>query len=354
METAVGTNPDKRFALPKVIAAWGTAALSVVKDSSGVVTEALYMVHGGGHNDTGYDGVLVYSFRNKRWTEAQQPSVLSPQDNSQFNTTYGENFAGTHVVSDHGYNSLVGIDSDEAGGPSIIKTQGGATGMHAIGSRQAHRFDLLTNTWSRFGQLGNVLGVSPVTVKDTQRHLIRKFGYSGTWNELDYAAAPTTAWVVGSQPAPNRGWSNVPTPCGVYDPVRDLYIGGIMTSAPNVMVVMPAANPSAAWVELRTSGVALPTTMISAPWHYRSAIDTFVFVDTRTSPATGIFEITPPASNPLTNTWTVQRRAFTGTSRYQRQYGSSDDDYHRWQYVPGLDALVANPWSNLPMEIWWL
>ena len=298
--------------------------------------------------------MLVYSFRNKRWTEVQAPSVLFPQDNTQFNTTFGENFAGTHVVSDHGYNSLVGIDSDEPGGPAIIKTQGGATGMHAIGINQSHRFNLLTNTWSRFGQPGQILGVSPVTVRDTQRHRIRRFGYAGDWNELDYSAAATTPWVAGTQPAPNRGWSNVPTPCGVYDPVRDLYIGGTMLASPNVMVLLPAGAPTSAWWSCGRRAWRSRRPWCRPPWHFRSATGTFVFVDTRTTPPTGLFEITPPASNPLTTPWTVQRRSFTGTSRYIKDYGSSDGDFHRWQYVPGLDALVANPWPDQPMEVWWL
>lgn len=349
--TAVGADGDTQFSMQKVIGAWGSAALSLVKSGTTII-DAYMHIHGGGHNDTGNDGVLRYRFSTKTWTYAQAHSTLIPQAGSGFNNSTGVMNNGTHLVSDHAYSSLVGINSDENGGSQMLKLQFGAAGSPAIGIGQAHRFVVASNAWSSYGNSHTVLGVSPVVVKDTSRGLIRVFGYQGTWRELDYTASNPT-WSSSTQTDPARGWSNTDTPCGVYDPVRDLYIGGNMLTGSNVMCAIAAGSPGGAWSALNFTGTALPTTMRSTPWLYRSDADTFVFVDTRDSPPTGVFEITPPGSNPLSNNWTVARRSFTGTSQYLT-YSGIADHFGRFQYIPDLDAIAVCPWVDAPMELWWL
>ena len=74
-------------------------------------------------------------------------------------------------------------------------------------------------------------------------------------------------------------------------------------------------------------------------------------MDMSTAVPTGVFEVTPPTTQPLINAWTVTRRAFTGSSSLAI-YAGLREIVDRYQYVHELDALMACPSPTAPMETW--
>lgn len=348
-----------QFHIRKVIGAWGTGAVSVIR-SGQVVTDILYWLHGGGHGDTGWDGVLVWRASTGLWEQALAPSRADPVPISSWDTTNGEDFSDGRPISTHLYQHAYGLDSDEGPGPALIQARKFAAGQQAITVGQGHRFAWPAKTWSRWGNNpgngdGGMVGGASAYIKDTLRKRLVRIpsDNQNTWAWADYTKNDgDVLWNPATQPyRTGLGWSNVSTAVGVYDPVRDLYLCGAL--AQHLRAVRADAVSTSTWALLTLTGVALPTNMLGCGWQYRPVADEFLLVDTSTLPPTGVFVLTPPAApaSGLAGTWTVSRRAFTGTSQYQ-QYTNDKTDYNRWQYVAALDALIVCPRHDAAMEVW--
>jgi hypothetical protein len=345
-----------------VIGAWGSAAVSVVL-TGGAVTDLLYWVMGGGHGDTGWDGVLVWRASTGQWEQALTPGRADPVPTSVFDLVNGEVTTPAtplRVASQHMYQHVEGLDSGEGAGPAMFNLRKFAIGQLAISIGQSHRFDWPSKTWKRIGNNtgnggGDQSGGCSAYCKDTLRkRFVRIPSDNGqAWHWIDYTRPDADAvWVAGTQPfRTGLNWSNVETAVATYDPVRDLIICGARAHQPRA--VRAGDIGSSTWGLLNLTGVSLPTSMLGCAWQYRASADQFVLVDTSTLPATGVFVLTPPApgANPLTATWTVSRRSFTGSSQYV-QYTSDKTDYNRFRYVPSLDALLVCPSHSAPMECW--
>lgn len=350
------------FHIRRVIGAWGTAAVSAVL-TGGAVTDLLYWVMGGGHGDTGWDGVLVWRASTGQWEQALAPGRADPVPTSSFDTVNGEVTTPPtplRIASQHMYQHADALDSGEGAGPAMVNLRKFAIGQGAISIGQSHRFNWPSKTWTRVGNNtgngdGSQAGGVSAYCKDTLRkRFVRIPSDNGqAWHWMDYTRPDVDAvWVAGTQPfRTGLNWSNVETAVATYDPVRDLVICGARAHQPRA--VRAGDISGSTWGLLNLTGVSLPTTMLGCAWQYRAAADQFVLVDTSTLPATGVFVLTPPApgSNPLTAAWTVSRRSFTGTSQYV-QYTGDKSDFNRFRYVPALDALLVCPSHSAPMECW--
>ena len=350
------------FHLRYVVGAWGTAAVSTVL-TGGVVTDLLYWVMGGGHGDTGWDGVLVWRASTGQWEQALTPGRADPVPTSVFDTTTGEVTTPPtplRIVSQHMYQHADALDSGEGAGPALVNLRKFAIGSGAISIGQSHRFNWPSNTWTRVGNNtgngdGGAAGGVSAYCKDTLRkRFVRIPSDNGqAWHWMDYTRPDADAvWVAGTQPfRTGLNWSNNETAVATYDPVRDLILCG--ARAHQLRAVRAGEIATSTWGLLNLTGTALPTNMLGCAWQYRASADQFILVDTSTLPATGVFVLTPPTagSNPLTAAWTVSRRAFTGSSQYV-QYTGDKSDFNRFRYVPALDALLVCPSISAPMECW--
>ena len=341
-----------QFDMRKVLGAWGSSAVSLIKDGSGNVVDVIYWIFGGGHGDIGYDGVCAWRAATGRFDVMLRPTKwnVSPT----LDPDHGENIAG-RPDSQHPYQNIHGLDSDEPNGPALVQLRGSAVGQGAALSGWAHRFDANTRQWTRFGSNPGMPHTTPAVasafIKDRVRKRFVRYPSDNytLYDIIDYSQS-TSAWLAQNQRAGRIGnWSDTSMPCGIHDPARDLYLAGYWMTGTGLHAV-PAADPSSPFVRLTEIGT-VPTNVVGTGLQYRSATDQFILVDSATQPPTRIYVLTPPSSNPLSNPWTWTTRNFIGpVSAFSNVSGGSW--YNRWQYVALLDALIVCPAADAPMECW--
>ena len=353
---SIAADVDEQFSLPKVLSAWGTAAVSLQK-SGGQVTDVIYWIFGGGHGDTANDGVYAWRSSTRLFEKVVPPSAsavalmaLNTTDNTT-DTVHGEDIFG-RPDSQHTYQHLYGLDSDEAFGPSLMQVYGSAIGQGAISSGQAHRLPYSSKVWERWSNLAPTgVALTSAIIKDTLRQKFVRFPSDNGSNfyTLDYTDEFAT-WQTFTQSSRIGNWSDTHEACGVYDPVRDLYIAGTQRGPGSNFCAISAASPTGSWTQLTFVGG--PTNVWGSGLMYRPVDDTFLLVDTSTNPPNGIWVLTPPATNPLTNPWTWTRRSFTGTSRYASMLVSGTESFNRFQYVEAFDSILVSGAAGFGMEAW--
>jgi hypothetical protein len=366
--TSITDGANENFSLAKVLGAWGSAAVALVVSGS-TVTDIIYYIFGGGHADTANDAVYAWTASTGLFSRPLAPTasavalMAGPSTNNTTDTTYGEDQTG-RPDSQHAYNHLAGLNSNETQGPALVQAFGSGIGNSAIVSGQAHRFDKQTGVWSRMANAAPFAAAEvALVIKDATRTKLLRFpsNNGSAYYTLDYSN-PAATWQVLSQSARISNWSFTYNAFGCHDPVRDLYIGGVMRGTGSNLCAISAAAPGGSWTELTfTANAALTSiTTVSRPsgngthgvsLFHRAVNDTFVMIDNTTNPPTGIWVLTPPASSPLTNAWTWSRRAFTGTSVFTNATNDGEI-YGRFQYVAALDAMIVCPSGTGQMEAW--
>jgi len=352
-QAAVGeTVAQMKFNMPMVLGAWGSGAVSLIKDASGRVVDVIYWIFGGGHGDCGYDGVCAWRAGTGKFEVILRPSKwnVSPTLDPQ----HGESAAG-RPDSQHAYQNIYGLDSDEPNGPGLIQLRGSAVGQTAALSGWSHLFDANSRRWRRFGSNAGMpdttAAVLSAFIKDRIRRRFVRYPSDNyaVYDIIDYGQS-NPSWESLAQRAGRIGnWSDTNMPCGIHDPVRDLYLAGYWMTGTGLHAV-PANDPSAPFVRLTEIGT-IPTNVTGTGLQYRDAKDQFILIDTATQPPTRIYVLTPPASEPFKNPWTWTTRKFSGpTSAFSNRSGGTW--YNRWQYVAALDALVVCPAADAPMECW--
>lgn len=369
------TAADVQAALVKVLGAWGSAALIRLYDVNGALVDLLYLVFGGGHGDTGYDGVIAWRASTRAWELMLAPTKVTPAGTPD--TTHGE-ITTNRPDSQHMYFNLLALDGNEVNGPLLVQAYGSAVGSGAISASQAHGFDPVAKTWARIWDVGTT---TPSTIvqawaKDTKRQRFIRFpadnGTNYYW--VDYTSLSNT-WQNGTMAARIGNWGSVDQvsgplpypnePAAIYDPVFDCIIAGIQWGSgtpANNLCICDASNIAAGFTLLNFSGTG-PVNMGGVGIEHRTAqgrmanhTDTFVIFDTSTSPPTGYFELTRPAgaatfADLLSGTWTWVRHAFTGGPSNYVTYASGIMHFNRPQYVSELDAYLLQPSADHFMEI---
>jgi len=341
-------DPALQFSFPKILASWGTAGISLIKTGS-VITDFIYYIFGGGHGDTGNDG--VYGFRASTGLMEVLLAHTHIAPGGLIDVTYGENIFG-RPESQHCYQNFLGLDSDEANGPSYMQLRGTAISNGATLSGQAHKFDALTNTWSRYGSLKTGLAANycTATIKDTTRQIFIRFpsNNANDYHTLDYTQTNPT-WVTGTQAFRAGGWGDTYTATGIYDPVDDSYIAGHQRGVGANFRFLDAATPTGTWTELTFTGTG-PTNSYGTGLQYRAINDTFVLIDQTSAPPTGVWVLTPDRTGRTSaaRPWAWSRIAFSGTSHFV----NNAEAFNRFIYVPDIDALIVCPAAGYPMEMW--
>ena len=331
-----------------MLGAWASSAVSVIKDASGKVIDFKITTFGSGHGDSGNDAVYVYSAATGKFTRALAPWGITPVPVAD--AVHGENVAG-RPGSQHPYQHLHALDSDEPNGPALMQLYG-IVGSGTAKSAQAHRFDLVTNTWSRFGDAGTTQGYPQAILKDTKRKLFVRFP-SDNYNQfytLDYSVANPT-WKSLSQNYRIGNWSDTYEACACYDPVGDLYIAGTMRGAGANLCWLDANAPTGSWAEITFTGT-VPIGIYGTALQYRKADDTFCLIDTSTQPPTGVYILKPDRTGlpSVSRPWVWTRRAFTGTSTLSNISGR--EWFDRFRIVNEIDALVVVPSPGGFAEAW--
>lgn len=344
---------EETFQYPKVLGAWGSALLVRLYNAAGQLADILYVIQGGGHGDSGWDGVAYYSLRQQAYLLALAPEHLAAvaiEVDTAVNP-WGEHASG-RPASAHPWTHNVGIDGDELGGPAFIRTRGAGAGQSGTVFGGSHDFFWATKQFTRRGSTAAPATAQSihVTIKDRTRGLIHRFPCSpnGDYYTLDYRAAGS-AWVTRTQALrTGLGWTDTDSANGCHVPHHDLLVACNFTGAGSLRA-LPAGATDGTWVSLSTTGLALPTQRVGL--QYRSATGSILMMDMSTAVPTGVFEVTPPTTQPLTNPWVVTRRAFTGSSSLAI-YAGLREIVDRYQYVHELDALMACPSPTAPMETW--
>jgi hypothetical protein len=344
-----------QYWLRRMIGAWPSFPIIKLYNSSGQLVDVQYIYHGGGHSDSGYSGTAYWSLRTRQWYTAQATlsyaPVLPPTDSTLL--AWGED-ATLRPGSAHPYQHNFTIHSNEAGGPAFHRAYAGGLWATAASVNASHKMPWVTKTWERVAQLANSGVTVNMVIKDRLRS--RAVRWPVPDNRREYFVHDYLAGTVVSLNQTNFrgpwGWSDTNPPCGVHHEAADLYIAAQFKSPANKLMALNPADLASNWVTLSTTGASIPANS-AVGINYRSATGTLLMVDSSTIPPTGLFEITPPVSSPLTNPWTVVRHSFTGGSALSQTPGSDPAQIlDRFQYVSELDALIVCPSDSAPVELW--
>lgn len=338
---------NEDFSLPKVLGSWGSASIVLTK-AAGVVTDVLYVIFGGGHSDTGNDGVYAWRASTGKFECLLPPLKTTPAVTPDIPN--GEGAVSGRPDSQHTYSHMHGMNSDESNGPSLMQLYGSGMGSTAQISGQGHKFDTSALVWARYGNTASgLVKTADVVIKDTSRQKFFRFpaDNNAAFYSLDYTVASPT-WQTLSQSFRIGGWGDTFEPDGCYDPVRDRYLVGRFSGGANNLCALDATNPTGAWTLVTLTGDAITATY-GMGLEYRSATDTFILIEARNPAPTAYYELTPSGA-----TLVVARKTFTGTSSFTAPAAlAASEWFHRWKYVnfPTLgDALICCPSSSNQME----
>jgi hypothetical protein len=361
LSDACGAGAFQLTHLKAVLNAWGSAATSIIRGPDGAVLDVWYWIMGGGHGDSGWNGLAVYKLFTGRFEQVVAPTTWAVRMTTD--VVHGEDVSKPGMPeSQHIYDNIVGLHSDEPHGPALLQLRGSAVGQGAIVSNQSHLYSPKTG-WRRFANL-QVVGAGSTAVcgfmKDTRRKRFVKYpsDNGNTFEMLQYGAADSVWTKHTAQTSRSSGskWSDVYGAAGVYDPVRDLYIMGHFYGPPGYPMAVPADDPGVPFTMLRHAGdVPLRQPAgggTNVGIQYRAAKDTFVVIDnTHGMPPQAYYECTPPAraANWATDPWVWVRHEMAGTSKFAT---AGTTVWNRFQYVAALDALIVCPRVDAPMEIW--
>lgn len=345
------------FQLTCVVTNWCTGAVSLIKSGSTVV-DFIYWLHGGGHGDSGCDG--LYAFRGSTGKFEVMSKPVHWLIDTTGDLTNGEYIVGNglnHPDTDHAYDHNQGLNSDEPNGPAFFKTRSYAMGQTAAACDMAHKFDLASKTWARMGASTlSFQGGTSAYVKDpTRNRFLRVPANNGQALELcDYSGTRSYPTESGFRAA---NFDDTKTPTGIYDPVSDLYIIGNFTSGH--LGYYDPTNLAAGFTDLTLTG-SVPSAGTSF-FSYDKSRDVFYFIDNMlgTDTRAGGFTNTtlyictpPPLGTRKTGNWVFTTRTFTGTSLYSNGGGTIGGAYKRFQYIDVLDAIIVCTKASGPMECW--
>jgi hypothetical protein len=324
-----------------------------------------YVIAGtGGHNAPPNFGAAVFDFADATWKRIDNANGM-PWRSSDIVAGGGEYDSAAEIsisgvtpnavpLPSHTYMHAEEIPSSQGGGPrgSILLScslSGSSNGNNS--SMYSHRFDLSTGMWSRLSTnrmdaAGAYIDfwAEGTTVRDSQTGRYWAFTYrcfadnpiymdpgTWTWKSQSWNGGSDIGWVHGS------AW---------FDPARRL----ILWNTDNGLLRGVAVdNISSGIKTLARSGVDMPTQYGRGNrWAYSPDHDAFFGYG---GSGQTIYKLTPPSSNPLTNTWTVTSQGITGATLASSTSQNNTRSYSRFFYVPALRCLawIANTSSRVAL-----
>jgi hypothetical protein len=198
------SDPSGGFA--NVIIAWSGGAVAT--------TGTRLFVHGGGHTDSGNNGVYVFDYSGTSLpTGWSLPSISTVATMSPIPAFPIPFYPDNRPPSVHTYNGMI-----YAAWNNTLYRFGGAPFAQNSGSNAwSYKFNLTTNTWTRltdFPGSGPLVGNTVIADAATQKFLV---AYAGTKSVAYYRTANDT-WSAASQ-ASGSGWFGGYS-CFAYDATR--------------------------------------------------------------------------------------------------------------------------------------
>lgn len=305
----------------------------------------------GGHASPPNFGAAVFDFADATWKRIDNSNGMAWRvgDISASETTGAPDYAialggvtaNAMPAPPHTYLNALPIARAKGGGTkgSIVLVICQAQTVESRGTHRSYRFDLATGAWSRLStnrqtDAINVGGgpwaeapsvYDPVTNRyyqlPNQVHYISRYAYLDG-NDWTWKAAP-------QMPTPPQ---TVQSTAAFLDPSRNLIL--ITSKDDDVLLALNLNNIAGGVVRLNKSG-ALPA---QSRWDYYPSDGCFYTYSG--SGAQAIHKLTPPASNPLTGTWTVSTVAISGATLSPQQNEHGVGHYSRFFYVPPLQCFA--------------
>lgn len=320
----------------RVFTAWNGG---VFAPSLGALGSLVYW--GGGHQDYGGNEVYRYDFSSRLHTRLTNPHNYVSGSGGASNGTYpwdatwGDFNDDQTPIPNHNYGCQVGLSGAQAGnttGALIIPSLGGA-GVGAIQIRRAHKLNLDSNAWSRYGT-----GDSPATT-------------NGTSGSACYDSSRNCIWMVtGSQFTVGKldlgslAWTYYTTNSvfwiwgctAIYDSVADLILVLKPTTAddasPQVLALIDPADPTTAKLATVTG-----TPPVNSGCGFGRCTITDKFYCFPGSGGNTLITLARPTSGGNWNgTWTFGTEAFTGSAP-----AAQNRVYGKFGYAPSLKCFYA-------------
>lgn len=338
-----------------VVAAWGSSALARDYSKNGAM-----LFHNGGDGDYWGNEVYVFDFDTRRFDRLSNPCVAMSGDFARdpnrpttdplhFNRvecehgpavaerTSGLLPAGTEPGVPHNYDGLVYLPGRVFGNVRGALLRPHSTFVYTTRSTgRAHYFDLDLKQWGRFSSNRATFGSAglPISGYDeaTQR-VYHRYGFLDLQSRLQV----TRRWV---------GLSYATS--SVFDPKRRLWLMPTTDAkdlSPGALLAYQPDTDRDAPTLLAMSGDEIWPKCYSthAGILYCPDLDCFfLYCQRANTPAPYdpqlLYRITPPASSPLSNPWTVHRIKMNGDSVAKDPKVAGN--YKRFLWVPALKCIA--------------
>jgi hypothetical protein len=312
----------------------------------------------GGHNNAGIYDAIVNNLTTKSWQRvpningtgganytaaSYQGSGFPAGDTTgspYYAITAANNAAGELAAPAHQYGQLQPLERGTLG--SVITVGRAGATADSFESPTAHYVDLSTGLTKR-AVTGTFAGVGFVGCAaydpTTQRYYVTAFNNGQTQlaylqvNPTSYAWSTTSSF---SSPSQQGGdyWSSV-----IYDSARLLLI-----MHGSHLQAWQLGNFAAGQTSLTLSGTLPSQNGINWVWH---PVNKAFYARINQSGNT-LHVLTPPASSPLTNAWTVSTITVGGDGLPAWNYdgGSNNQNYRPLDWVPHINCLVHEADAN--------
>jgi hypothetical protein len=321
-----------------VFSVWSGGAFAPDFSSYGAL-----LCHGGGH--AGYSGNEVYAFdlSTRLWERLGTPSPYAESD-ADDNGEYPDG----KPFPPHTYQSQAFLSSANGGGAKGSFLRFGFAGASV--KQWAHRFDLATSTWSRFADLSSI----PTNQSyfgacfDPSRNVYWILGGGDSSGGIGKLSAGGTLAIVGK--GDNVDGQHVLGYCPPHDMLVNF---GTASGKPHIAGWLCTASATTYFAPLKVTGDG-PGTGYNGGLEWSTLLGCFV-----TYPGNGsktVYKLTPPAKNPLVDSWVWSSETLTGangaapiTANYPSGYNGH---WSRFREAPLLKSFVYADGRRNPVQLW--
>lgn len=341
-----GTNDTMSDVAPSGMS--GSLANAIIAWNSGVVIQEngtygkLYFT-GGGHSDYNGNEVYEYDLATRKWSRIWGPSsgLTGPGNPDPFDAY--DQYADGAPGAPHTYDCFVAVPPSETYPKGLLVLAGRAyAGWDASSSTgYAAVFDLDTLTWSRSTNDSSDIGAATGTaIYDPVRNCIWRFGVNSPTSQARKLDLSTMTWsaiqYITESGGPYIGYDIVSGWCGLHNVIvqRSTY-----SSENTVRVFDPATLQR---VVATTTGTG-PTGNDQTGMEWCPANGKFYCYKPGASSA---WTLTPPASLPMSGTWTWALETFDAGSDAPNFTASSNGEsasnyrHNRWRWVDALECFA--------------
>jgi hypothetical protein len=313
-----------------------------------------YMLAGtGGHNHPETFGCIYFDFQTGAWgyIPAVGQADRSPvnQDTETNGTPFFE-MTGTEIPAPpHPYSMQLVLPPSLAGGSrgALAYITRGAVGIGARGAPVAHKFSLPGGVWERLSDGStDIEGQANYDEVNGRFYVIPNQVWS--YNRLRYLRVSDWTWQVSDLTGFSYATGNGGAGSNVFRYGRLLIVHQGTSGDPSVgrFQAIDLDNIAAGWSVLNVTGTVTDVIYENA-WAYHAAQNVFYRRYADLNGASDfpqgqvIYKLTPPASSPLSNTWTITSVTLTGDTIPENRNANVGTQAHkRLMYLPSIQMLA--------------